>query len=43
MELKGMFENENGLSNLSVVSELGVVNTIHWSSDAEAGVEEPLS
>ena len=43
IELKDMFKNENGLSNLSVVSESGVVNTIHWSSDAEAGVEEPLS
>ena len=43
MELKDMFKNENGLPNLSFVSESGVVNTIHWSSDAEAGVEEPLS
>ena len=43
MELKDMFKNENGLSNLSVVSESGVVNTIHWSSDAEAGVEELLT
>ena len=43
MELKDMFKNEHGLSNLSVVSESGVVNTIHWCSDAEAGSEEPFS
>ncbi|CAB4036518.1 Hypothetical predicted protein [Paramuricea clavata] len=43
MGLKDMFKNENGLSDLSVVSESGVVNTIHWCSDAEAGAEKPLS
>ena len=43
MGLKDMFKNENGSSDLSVVSESGVVNTIHWCSDAEAGAEKPLS
>jgi hypothetical protein len=43
MGLKDMLKNENGSSDLSVVSELGVVNTIHWCNDAEAGAEKPLS
>jgi hypothetical protein len=43
MGIKDMFKNENGSSDLSVVSESGVVNTIHWCSDAEAGAEKPIS
>ena len=43
MGLKDKFKNENGSSDLSVVNESGVVNTIHWCSDAEADEEKPLS
>ena len=41
--LKEMFKSENGPPDMSVVSDSGVVNTIHWCNDAEAGAEKPIT